>query len=180
MITVLTDGECRFCEATMAWVQKKLDVNPIAFQKADLSQYGLTFEQCSKAVHVIHAGKTYAGPDAIAYLLSRRGNWILGFIVRASGPLGRFGDLRANGRAVCSRVAGVIGQSGRSWRAGAVVVTTGTFLKGLIHIGEKRIPAGRVGEQPAIGLSDRLYGLGLQMGRLKTGTPARLRASSID
>jgi tRNA U34 5-carboxymethylaminomethyl modifying enzyme MnmG/GidA len=45
--------------------------------------------------------------------------------------------------------------------AGAVVVTTGTFLKGLIHIGEKRIPAGRVGEAPAIGLSDRLYGLGL-------------------
>jgi len=78
------------------------------------------------------------------------------------------------------RVAGVIGQSGRSWRAGAVVVTTGTFLKGLIHIGEKRIPAGRVGEQPAIGLSDRLYSLGLQMGRLKTGTPARLRKSSID
>ena len=78
------------------------------------------------------------------------------------------------------RVGGVIGQSGRSWRAGAVVVTTGTFLKGLIHIGEKRIPAGRVGEAPAIGLSDRLYGLGLQMGRLKTGTPARLVASSID
>ena len=78
------------------------------------------------------------------------------------------------------RVAGVIGQSGRSWRAGAVVVTTGTFLKGLIHIGEKRIPAGRVGEAPAIGLSDRLYGLGLQMGRLKTGTPARLRASTIE
>ena len=79
-----------------------------------------------------------------------------------------------------NRAAGVIGQSGRSWRAGAVVVTTGTFLKGLIHIGEKRIPAGRVGEAPAIGLSDRLYGLGLKMGRLKTGTPARLRASSID
>ena len=78
------------------------------------------------------------------------------------------------------RVAGVVGLSGRAWKAGAVVVTTGTFLKGLIHIGEKRIPAGRVGEQPAIGLSDRLYGLGLQMGRLKTGTPARLRASSID
>jgi len=78
------------------------------------------------------------------------------------------------------RVAGVIGMSGRSWRAGAVVVTTGTFLKGLIHIGEKRIPAGRVGEAPAVGLSDRLYGLGLRMGRLKTGTPARLDGSTID
>ncbi len=78
------------------------------------------------------------------------------------------------------RVAGVIGMSGRSWRAGAVVVTTGTFLKGLIHIGEKRIPAGRVGEAPAVGLSDRLYGMGLRMGRLKTGTPARLDGSTID
>ncbi len=78
------------------------------------------------------------------------------------------------------RVAGVIGQSGRSWRAGAVVVTTGTFLKGLIHIGDRRIPAGRVGEAPAIGLSDRLYGMGLRMGRLKTGTPARLSRKTID
>jgi tRNA uridine 5-carboxymethylaminomethyl modification enzyme len=78
------------------------------------------------------------------------------------------------------RVAGVVGVSGRSWRAGAVVVTTGTFLKGLIHIGEKRIPAGRVGEAPAVGLSDRLYGLGLRMGRLKTGTPARLDGKTID
>ena len=78
------------------------------------------------------------------------------------------------------RVAGVVGQSGRAWGAGAVVVTTGTFLKGLIHIGEKRIPAGRVDEAPAIGLSDRLYGLGLKMGRLKTGTPARLKGSTID
>jgi tRNA uridine 5-carboxymethylaminomethyl modification enzyme len=78
------------------------------------------------------------------------------------------------------RVAGVVGMSGRSWRAGAVVVTTGTFLKGLIHIGEKRIPAGRVGEAPAVGLSDRLYGMGLRMGRLKTGTPARLDGSTIN
>jgi tRNA uridine 5-carboxymethylaminomethyl modification enzyme len=78
------------------------------------------------------------------------------------------------------RVAGVVGLSGRSWRAGAVVVTTGTFLKGLIHIGEKRIPAGRVDEAPAIGLSDRLYSLGLKMGRLKTGTPARLNGKTID
>ena len=75
----------------MAWVSKKLDVHAIAYQSAELSQYGLSYEQCSKAVHVLHTGKTYVGADAIAYLLSRRGNWILGFIVRASGPLGRFG-----------------------------------------------------------------------------------------
>ena len=77
------------------------------------------------------------------------------------------------------RVAGVVGGSGRSYRAGAVVLTTGTFLKGVIHLGEQRIPAGRVGEAPAIGLSERLYSLGLSMGRLKTGTPARLDGKTI-
>jgi len=77
------------------------------------------------------------------------------------------------------RVAGVIGGSGREYRAGAVVLTTGTFLKGVIHLGEQRIPAGRVGEAPAIGLSDRLYAQGLKMGRLKTGTPARLDGKTI-
>lgn len=77
-------------------------------------------------------------------------------------------------------VAGVIDSSGKEYKAPAVVLTTGTFLRGLIHIGEKRIPAGRVDEAPAIGLSDRLYDLKLEMGRLKTGTPARLRKSSID
>ena len=76
-------------------------------------------------------------------------------------------------------VAGVVGLNGDTYRAPSVVITTGTFLKGMIHIGEKRIPAGRVGEAPAIGLSDRLYGLGLPMGRLKTGTPARLDGRTI-
>jgi len=76
--------------------------------------------------------------------------------------------------------AGVIDAQGREWRAGAVVLTTGTFLKGVIHRGAERIPAGRDGEAPAIGLSDRLYGLGVRMGRLKTGTPARLDGRTID
>jgi tRNA uridine 5-carboxymethylaminomethyl modification enzyme len=78
------------------------------------------------------------------------------------------------------RVEGVVTGRGQSVRAGAVVLTTGTFLNGLIHIGEQRTPAGRVGEQPALKLSERLYGLGLRMGRLKTGTPARLDGRSID
>jgi tRNA uridine 5-carboxymethylaminomethyl modification enzyme len=77
------------------------------------------------------------------------------------------------------RVDGVICASGAAYRAGRVVLTTGTFLKGVIHQGEQRIPAGRVGDAPAIGLSDRLYGLGLAMGRLKTGTPARLDGRTI-
>ncbi|MEC7288692.1 MAG: tRNA uridine-5-carboxymethylaminomethyl(34) synthesis enzyme MnmG [Pseudomonadota bacterium] len=78
------------------------------------------------------------------------------------------------------RVAGVIGESGDTYPADAVVITTGTFLKGIIHRGAERIPAGRVGEKPAIGLSDRLYALDLPMGRLKTGTPARLSGETID
>ncbi len=78
------------------------------------------------------------------------------------------------------KVGGVIGESGTSYAASAVVITTGTFLKGIIHRGAERIPAGRVGEKPAIGLSDRLYALDLPMGRLKTGTPARLNGKTIN
>ncbi len=78
------------------------------------------------------------------------------------------------------RVAGAIDAAGVEYRAPSVVLTTGTFLKGVIHRGETRIPAGRHGEAPAIGLADRLYGLGFAMGRLKTGTPARLDGSTID
>ncbi len=78
------------------------------------------------------------------------------------------------------RVTGVVGRSGGSWFAAAVVITTGTFLKGVIHVGARRIPAGRIGEAPAVALSDRLYSLKLPMGRLKTGTPARLDGRTID
>ncbi len=78
------------------------------------------------------------------------------------------------------RVAGVVTADGTELRSGSVVLTTGTFLNGLIHIGDERIPAGRVGEQPALKLSERLYGMGLSLGRLKTGTPARLISKTID
>ena len=76
-------------------------------------------------------------------------------------------------------VQGVISAAGHVYRAGRVVLTTGTFLKGMIHQGDQRIPAGRIGDAPAIGLSDRLYASGLKMGRLKTGTPARLDGATI-
>ncbi len=78
-----------------------------------------------------------------------------------------------------NRVAGVVTKDGMTYRAGAVVITTGTFLNGLIHLGPRKIPAGRVGEAPSIGLSRRLYGLGLNMGRLKTGTPPRLDGTTV-
>jgi len=78
------------------------------------------------------------------------------------------------------RVAGVRLGNGEEIGAGAVVITTGTFLRGLIHIGETRIPAGRVGERPALGLAATLARLGLGMGRLKTGTPPRIDGRTID
>lgn len=78
-----------------------------------------------------------------------------------------------------SEIKGVRLEDGRELRASAVVLTTGTFLNGLIHIGDKKIPAGRVGEAPALGLSGDLAALGLKLGRLKTGTPARLDRKTI-
>ncbi|MGG7517924.1 tRNA uridine-5-carboxymethylaminomethyl(34) synthesis enzyme MnmG [Allorhizobium undicola] len=77
-------------------------------------------------------------------------------------------------------LSGVTLASGQSLFGATVVLTTGTFLRGLIHIGQKKIPAGRVGEAPSMGLSETLGRLGLSLGRLKTGTPARLDGRTID
>ncbi len=78
------------------------------------------------------------------------------------------------------RVAGIVTGSGRIIAAGAVVLTTGTFLRGLIHCGEERIPAGRVGEAPSRGLAEVIEKAGFSLGRLKTGTPPRLDGRTID
>ncbi len=78
------------------------------------------------------------------------------------------------------QVTGVVCEDGRSFASAAVVLTTGTFLNGLIHIGERRIPAGRHGEPPSLGFSQQLAAAGLKLGRLKTGTPARLDGRTID
>jgi len=99
--------------------------------------------------------------------------------IRSSANLtvieGEVDDLLGSGRA-----AGVRLRDGREYGAGAVVLTTGTFLRGLIHIGERQIPAGRMGEAPAVGLSATLERAGFALGRLKTGTPARLDGTTID
>jgi tRNA uridine 5-carboxymethylaminomethyl modification enzyme len=81
---------------------------------------------------------------------------------------------------VDGRVTGVRLGDGREFATGAVVLTTGTFLRGLIHIGETQIPAGRVGEAPALGLSAALERAGFTLKRLKTGTPPRLDGTTID
>jgi tRNA uridine 5-carboxymethylaminomethyl modification enzyme len=78
------------------------------------------------------------------------------------------------------RVTGVSLGDGRRCATGRVVLTTGTFLNGLIHIGEEKIPAGRVGEKPSLGLSQTLARIGFALGRLKTGTPPRLDGRTID
>jgi len=78
------------------------------------------------------------------------------------------------------RIAAVLTQDGQRIPCGAVVLTTGTFLNGLIHCGEERTPAGRVGEAPALKLSETLARFGFALGRLKTGTPPRLDGRTID
>jgi tRNA uridine 5-carboxymethylaminomethyl modification enzyme len=78
------------------------------------------------------------------------------------------------------KVAGARLGDGRAFATAAVVLTTGTFLRGLIHVGERQTPAGRVGEAPSLGLSATLEGAGFTLGRLKTGTPPRLDGTTID
>jgi tRNA uridine 5-carboxymethylaminomethyl modification enzyme len=78
-----------------------------------------------------------------------------------------------------SVVKGVETTDGRRFAARSVVITTGTFLRGLIHIGNEKTPAGRMGEAPSVGLSGRFETLGVRLGRLKTGTPARLNGKTI-
>lgn len=77
------------------------------------------------------------------------------------------------------RITGIISEDGRTFTCGAAVLTTGTFLNGLIHIGDRRIPAGRHGELPSRGFSEQLAAAGMALGRLKTGTPARLDGKTI-
>ena len=78
------------------------------------------------------------------------------------------------------RVTGIRLADGRELHAGAVVITTGTFLRGLIHLGERNWPAGRIDEAPALGLSKAFERIGFTLGRLKTGTPPRLDGRTID
>jgi tRNA uridine 5-carboxymethylaminomethyl modification enzyme len=107
--------------------------------------------------------------QAVQALLAEQPN--LTILAGAAGDL----EIGADGR-----VAAVITETGRRLACAAVVLTTGTFLNGLIHCGEERIPAGRVDEAPSRQLAQTLYRLGLPMGRLKTGTPPRLDGRSID
>jgi len=124
-------------------------------------------------------GPAVRGPRAQAdRLLYRRAMQRLlaeqaGLAIRA----GAAEDLIRDG---AGRVAGILTDRGETVRAGRVVLTTGTFLRGLIHMGEEKLPAGRVGEAPSLGLAQMLARSGFRLGRLKTGTPPRLDGRTID
>jgi tRNA uridine 5-carboxymethylaminomethyl modification enzyme len=89
-------------------------------------------------------------------------------------------DLKISRTGNTACVQAVILEDDREIHAKSVILTTGTFLRGLIHIGEKKIPAGRVGEKPSLGLSTTLAKIGFRLGRLKTGTPPRLNGKTIE
>lgn len=91
MITVIYDGQCRFCRACLAWLENKLEVKKLAYQKIDTTRFGLTKAQCSGQVHIENQGQVIAGAAAVATLLKTRGNTKLAHLIFWSGPLGRIG-----------------------------------------------------------------------------------------
>lgn len=90
-VTVIYDGQCRFCHACLNWLEKKLQVEELAYQDIDTARFGLTKEECSKQVYVQHRGKISAGASAIAVLLNLRGNKVMAFLISRSGPLADIG-----------------------------------------------------------------------------------------
>ena len=90
-ITVIFDGDCEFCRQSVAWIERKLVVEALAFQTADLQPFNLTKEQCAKQVYVVSDSITYSGADAIRCLLKKRGNRIGAMLLGATGNVGRAG-----------------------------------------------------------------------------------------
>jgi tRNA uridine 5-carboxymethylaminomethyl modification enzyme len=105
---------------------------------------------------------------------------VVDLVLEESPAAAQVAASRAGQARPLSRVRGIQLRDGRTVEAGAVVITTGTFLNGLIHCGENKYPAGRSGEPPAVMLGEALRRLGFDVGRLKTGTPPRLDARTID
>ena len=88
-IVVLYDGQCDLCSNSIHWLRKKIDLKALDFHSADLSQFGLTLEQCSREVFVITGAKHLSGAAAVAFLLKCRGNRVLSIFITLSGPIGR-------------------------------------------------------------------------------------------
>ncbi len=90
-IVVIYDGQCQFCQASIDWIKQRLVVDAKAFQEIDLSSYGLTFDQCSKSVHVVAEDTLFVGAAAIAFLMKKRGNRVLSLLITTSGIFGLWG-----------------------------------------------------------------------------------------
>lgn len=88
-ISVIFDGKCELCNNSINWLQKKIEITALDFHSADLSQFGLSLEQCSREVFVITGAQQLSGAGAVAYLLKVRGNGVLSALITLSGPLGR-------------------------------------------------------------------------------------------
>ena len=88
-IIVIYDGQCQLCKNSISWVSKKIEISAIDFHTADLAQFGLSAEQCSREVFVITEQHRFSGAQAAAFLLIRRGNRVLSVLITLSGPLGR-------------------------------------------------------------------------------------------
>ena len=124
-------------------------------------------------------GPAVRGPRAQAdRALYRRA--VQGLLAQTAGLELREGSAEGLLRDASGAIAAVVTAAGETLRCGALVVTAGTFLRGVIHIGETRVPAGRVGDAPSVGLAVALEALGLPCRRLKTGTPPRLDGRTID
>ena len=142
--------------------------------QADKKQYRLKMRQVLES----EPNLTIKQAEVVGLVLESNDRAISMVDDGSASPAG--GGVQDAGQVPALRVRGLRLRDGRSVEAGAVVVTTGTFLNGLIHCGEQTYPAGRSGEPPAVLLGEALRGLGLEIGRLKTGTPPRLDARTID
>lgn len=90
-ISVIYDGRCELCNNSINWLRKKIEFTALDFHSADLSQFGLSLEQCSREVFVITGTKQLSGAGAVAYLLKVRGNRVLSTLITLSGSVGRSG-----------------------------------------------------------------------------------------
>ncbi len=88
-ISVIFDGKCELCNNSINWLQRKIEITALDFHSADLSQFGLSLEQCSREVFVVIGNKQLSGAGAVAYLLKVRGNRVLSMLITLSGPIGR-------------------------------------------------------------------------------------------
>ena len=89
-ITVIYDGDCDLCKASITWLAKKLVFTALPFQTSDLAPFGLTKEECSQSVYAIRDETTYSAANAVAFLLYHRGKKALSTLIKLSGPIGNW------------------------------------------------------------------------------------------